>query len=377
MSHVQLGDVLDDSEDRPTHARGRGCLPALLALALIVGLGVFSYVKGVDLIKGALSSAPADYSGEGHGTVVIEVKQGQTATDIASTLAGAGIIESEQAFTDAATANPSSRSIQTGCYQLHMEMSGRSALTLMLDDSSHVNCPGQAQVTIPEGLRALEIVDRLATETDLSKSEVARTFAATTSLGLPSYADGDAEGYLFPATYDVSKKASASDVLTAMVDRFTAEAESLGLEAKAKQLGVSPHDVVVVASLVQAEASRPEDMPKVASVIYNRLDAGMALQLDSTLHYAVDSRGEVSTSKDLRNLASPYNTYTRTGLPPTAIDSPGEQAIAAALNPADTRYLYFVTVNLRTGETRFATTLSEHNRNVALLRHYCETSNAC
>nr|MBA2558384.1 endolytic transglycosylase MltG [Propionibacteriales bacterium] len=238
-------------------------------------------------------------------------------------------------------------------------------------------CAGDAQVTIPEGLRAEEIRARIIDQTDLAEADVTKAFAATSSIGLPPYADGDLEGYLFPATYAVSRETTATGLLRHMVDAFTAKADSLNLEARAKQLGVSPHDVVVVASLVQAEARRSEDMPKVASVIYNRLKVDMPLQFDSALHYAVDSRGEVATSDSLRDIDSPYNTYRHTGLVPTAIDSPGEQAIEAALNPADTTYLYFVTVNLRTGETRFATSFAEHERNVARYDAYCETSDAC
>jgi UPF0755 protein len=166
-------------------------------------------------------------------------------------------------------------------------------------------------------------------------------------------------------------------VLKTMVDTFDQHAAAAKLEQGATALGRSPYDVLIVASLVQAEASRPQDMPKVASVIYNRLDAGMPLQLDSTLHYAVDSRGEVTTSDDLRDIDSPYNSYDLTGLPPTPIDSPGDAALEAALHPADTTYLYFVTVNLRTGKTLFAETLAEHNENRQKLTAYCQTSDEC
>lgn len=375
MSDLGLTSEDDDTGHRRS-GHGRGCLPALLALALIVGLGLFAYVKGVDLIQGVLSG-PDDYSGAGHGSVLIEVKSGESSAAIAGTLVGSDVVKSEAAFTDAALADERSLQIQAGCYRLHQQMSGQSALALMLTDSSHVSCPGEAQLTIPEGLRAMEILAHIVHATDIGKAEVDRAFAATSSLGLPSYADGDAEGYLFPATYDISKATRAADLLTAMVTKFTTEADTLGLQAKAGHLGVTPHDVVVVASLVQAEARRAQDMPKVASVIYNRLDAHMPLQFDSALHYAVDSRGEVQTSDNLRKLSSPYNTYTHLGLPPTPIDSPGAQAIRAALNPADTSYLYFVTVDLRTGETRFASTYAEHKRNVALYDAYCESSDAC
>ncbi|MDX6367350.1 MAG: hypothetical protein QOK30_2426 [Nocardioidaceae bacterium] len=374
MSEMGLDDLTEGSSHRSHHRRG--CLPALLALLLIVAIALFAYVKGVDLIKRALSG-PEDYSGVGHGSVVVEVKEGDTSTAIGATLAASDVVHSSAAFTDAANADDRSRSIQPGCYRLHHQMSAKSALELMLKADSHVNCPGESQLTIPEGLRASEILDRVARNTSLSRAALQRSFTSTRALGLPVYAHGDGEGYLFPATYDVTDSMSASTVLSAMVAKFSAEAAALDLPAKARSLGVSAHDVVVVASLVQAEASRPQDMPKVASVIYNRLRDNMPLQLDSTLHYAVDSRGVVLTSRHLRSLRSAYNSYTHPGLPPTAIDSPGTRALQAALQPAHTTYRYFVTVNLRTGDTRFATTFADHQHNVRLLHRYCETSDAC
>ncbi len=369
MSELGLGT--DQPARRSTTRRGRGCIPALLALVLIVALGIFAYVKGVELIKDKLSG-PEDYSGTGHGSVVIEVRANQTATDIAGTLYRADVVKSEQAFIDAAKSNPESTSIQVGYYALHKQMSGRSALGLLLDPAARVS----NSLTIPEGKRAQEILALVADKTDFSGRDVSTAFDHTSGLGLPSYADGDAEGYLFPATYDVTPHLTAAALLTTMVDTFKQQAGKLGLEAKARRLGVSPHDVVVTASLVQAEASRQQDMPKVASVIYNRLDQQMPLQLDSTLHYAVESRGEISSGK-LLGLDSPYNTYKRRGLPPTAIDSPGAQALQAALNPADTKDLFFVTVNLKTGETKFAQTYGQHLQNVAEYRRYCTTSDAC
>jgi UPF0755 protein len=103
----------------------------------------------------------------------------------------------------------------------------------------------------------------------------------------------------------------------------------------------------------------------------------MPLQFDSTLHYAADTRGDVVAGEDLRKIKSPYNTYTHTGLPPGPISSPGAAALEAAANPDDSDYRYFVTVNLKTGETRFAETLPEHNRNVAQYREYCRNSDEC
>ncbi len=369
MSDLGLGTV---QGHRVRHKRFRGCLAVLVALAIIVGIGFFSYVKGVDVIKGWLAG-PADYVGQGHGSVVVQVKNGDTASDIGVTLEKANVVKSVRAFTDAAKKNSKSLTIQVGYYRMRRQMSGENALSLMLDPSSKVS----TGLTIPEGLRANEILALIVGHTKFSAQQVKRAFDDTPALGLPSYANGDAEGYLFPATYPLTPASTPASLLKAMTTAFKVQADALRLEPTAAAMHVSPTDIVIVASLVQAEASRPKDMPKVARVIYNRLDAQMPLQFDSTLHYAINSRGVVQTSQALRELNTPYNTYTRRGLPPTPIDSPGKQALQAALHPADGSWRYFVTVNLRTGDTRFATTYRQHLKNVALYDDYCKTSSAC
>ncbi|MGH3502096.1 MAG: endolytic transglycosylase MltG [Nocardioidaceae bacterium] len=365
-------DGLQQEGRKPGHKHGRGCLAVLVALAVIVALGVLTYTLGVGLIKDALSG-PADYKGHGHGSVVVEVKKGDTATDIGATLLQAHVVKSQSAFTEAAKKNNRSVEIQVGYYRLHKHMSGASALSLLLDPKSRVD----HAVTIPEGKRAKEILAILADRTNLSKSQLHKAFRDTVALHLPSYAHGDPEGYLFPATYDVAPGMKAPGVLREMTRRFKQEAATEHLIKGAHRLKRSPAAVVKVASLVQAEARRSSDMPKVARVIYNRLDAHKPLQMDSTLHYAVDSRGEVATSGKLRKLGSPYNSYRHTGLPPTPIDSPGAKALHAALHPAHGKWRYFVTVNLRTGETKFSTTYKQHLRNVQELHKYCRTSDEC
>jgi UPF0755 protein len=146
------------------------------------------------------------------------------------------------------------------------------------------------------------------------------------------------------------------------------------VEQRARDLGVRPHDLVTIASLVQAEAPAGA-FEKVARVIYNREEERMALQFDSTVHYALgDTGGDPFTTDEERRVDSPYNTYLYPGLPPGAIGAPGEDALEAALSPARGEWLYFVTVNLETGETRFAEDLAEHNANVRKLEKYCRTA---
>lgn len=373
MSDLGLGTVGSHGH-RHRPRRFGGCLAALVALAIIVGIGAFAYVKGVDTIKGWLASAGTsapDYRGSGHGNIVIQVKAGQTAADIGATLEHADVVKSAQAFADAAQGKESS--LQVGYYRMHRQMSGASAVQLMLSPSARVT----TGIAIPEGLRGKEILAMVVANSKFSMSEMDKAYADTKALGLPSYAKGDPEGYLYPATYPVTPGSSAASLLTDMTTRFAQQAAALKLTEGAAALQMSPTDIVIVASLVQAEARRPQDMPKVARVIYNRLQIGMPLQLDSTLHYAVNSRGVVQANQALRDLDTPYNTYKFTGLPPTPIDSPGGAALQAALHPAMGSWRYFVTVNLISGKTVFATSYADFLAAKDLYIHYCQSHPSC
>jgi UPF0755 protein len=305
--------------------------------------------------------------------MIVEVDEGDTSADIGRVLCNRGIIPDYSDFIRAAVADTRALSIQPGSYRLGTTMEPEQALEVLVDPGSKLLTP----VTIPEGFRAKEALKVIATKTKFTTAQVAKAYETVEATKLPPYAKGEGEGYLFPSTYNLEPGMTAVDLLSQMVGQFVSFAENAGLEGAARQLGQTPDDLVTIASLVQAEARRPQDMPKVAAVIYNRLDAGMPLQFDSTLHYVEESRGEVYTTKKLRQLDSPYNSYERIGLPPTPIDSPGADALDAALNPADATYLYFVTVNLATGETNFATSYDDHLDNVALYEEYCLTSDEC
>jgi peptidoglycan lytic transglycosylase G len=362
----------EDSRDSRPRRRGFGCLVGLVIVAVVVAAGAFAYTKGVDLLKRALSKPPEPACSSAHGrSTVVTVHSGDTWADAAKMLCKRGVITDYSTFIDAA--NAATKSLLPGSYRLGAAIPAATAFNALSDPSRRLLTP----VTIPEGYRAKEALASIVAKTRFSTSQVQHAYTKLEESGLPAYAKNDAEGYLFPATYDVEPGMTAGDLLTQMVKQFDDYAKTAKLQARARTLGYPPGDLVTVASLVQAEARRTQDMPKVAAVIYNRLKAGMPLQLDSTLHYAVETRGQIATSNNLRALDSPYNTYTLTGLPPTAIDSPGADALDAALHPASVPYRYFVTVNLRTGETRFATTFAQHLHNVALYKQYCKTSDAC
>jgi UPF0755 protein len=358
----QLGLPMSDEEhDGPrarshrTHKQRRhgrfAVLISVLALVMLV-TGAGLVVSGVgDKVRTSLTG-PADYPGPGSGSVQVQVHPGDSSAAIGRTLRAADVVASVDAFVAAARADGRSTSIQPGYYALKKQMSGQGALALMLDPAARV----VTKVTVPEGLRLDETVKLLATKAGFSVADLEAALADP-SLGLPEAAAGRAEGYLFPATYDVTPDDTAASVLKAMVAQFDKVAASVGVDDGP----VSAHDVVTIASLVEAEARHAEDYGKVAQVIYNRLAKKMPLQMDSTVNYALKADKEIVTFKDLE-VESAYNTYKHPGLPPGPIGSPGKAALQAALSPTEGNWLYFVTVNPATGETKFTADYDEFLR---------------
>jgi UPF0755 protein len=200
-------------------------------------------------------------------------------------------------------------------------------------------------------------------------------------IGLPKYARGNAEGYLFPATYMVPPNATAKSILAMMVDRWRQAAGAADLEGAAQRLGYTPAELMVVASLVEAESNRDADRGKVARVIYNRLETEATnhlLQIDATVNYAHDRDLGVALTTDDLQIDSAYNTYKNPGLPPTPIEAPGDAAIEAAAHPTDGPWVYYVTTNLRTGETKFTEDYDEFLKFKEEYKEYCRTqSDSC
>jgi UPF0755 protein len=346
MSQLGLGMAPDDtSSDRARRSGGsRGAvLLALLAL-VVVALGAFLGIR-------SLSGGSADdFSGDGTGSVSIVVAKGDSLRQIGKTLTDAGVVASEDSFVNAAQSDPRASGIAPGTYVLHQSMSGEAAVALMLDPSSRQ----VKKLAVPEGWRMERTVAAAAKATGLTTDQLNESLSRAGSLGLPAYAEGNPEGFLFPATYEFQPGVTPDAVVKAMLARFGQEARDSELEASAKALGLSPLQVLTVASILEIEAS-PDDYDKVARVIYNRLKAGMPLQLDSTVNYALGLSSLHLTADQLAT-DSPYNTYKNKGLPPGPINSPGDAAIQAALAPAKGPWLYFVTTDPKTKTTEFATT---------------------
>lgn len=360
-----------DPERKPHPAREathrtKGCLAVILALAVLLGGGWFV----ADRVSGFMSGlgVVADYEGEGKEDVVVTIPEGTAVGEIGAILVEEDVVKSEKAFTDAANKNPDSTGIQAGSYQMKTQLPAERALEILLDPASQV----RDRVTVREGLRLSLQVEALVKGTDFSVAQYERALKSPENLGLPKYAKNKPEGFLFPETYEVNPESTPTSIMKTMAGQYNTVAKDINFEARAKQLGLSPYQAAVVASIIEAEVNKAEYRPMVARVILNRLDKGMKLQMDSTVHYAVGKNGGVTTTDADRANKSPYNTYQHKGLPPGPINAPGKAALEAAVNPSKGNWLYFVTVNLDTGETKFTDDPEEHERNRQEFQQWCQ-----
>jgi UPF0755 protein len=326
-------------------------LLAFIVLAGIIGGGGYA---GYLWLSDALVAD--DYTGQGTGEVMFEIKPGQSAGEVAAELEKQGVVASAKAFTNAIAAANMSDKLQPGEYKLAKRMSAVAAVARLAPGNQLL-----AEVRLKEGLRLAQVYAELAKQTGKPVKEFQAAGKEAKDLDLPAYAKNKLEGYVFPATYKFQPKATPKEMLAAMVKRFNQTAETMDLEAGAKELGFTPHQIIVIASIVQAEAGRQEDMPKIARVIYNRLKLPMRLQMDSTTMYALGKFGTAATHAETET-KHPYNTYVIDGLPPGAITNPGDHAIEAALNPAKGTWLYFVATDPKSNVTQFATTKAEFDQ---------------
>ena len=377
---VHEESLLADIGEPATRPRRRGslksCFALLVVAALIVGAGIAGIMVGRDKIEDLLAQ-PADYSGAGKGSLLFEVSEGDSVAEIGRNLKEEDVVASVEAFTDVAQGDEDATSIQVGFYELKKELPAADALELLLDSDNLV----QNTVTVPEGLRVEDTLKALAKGTDIPLSRFEAASKDARAIGLPSYAKGNLEGYLFPATYAFPPNAKAPEMLAQMIDRWQQAADEADLEGAAEELGYTPHELMTVASLVESEANRDQDRGKVARVIYNRLETDATdgrLQIDATVNYALGRDLGLGLTPEQLDVDSPYNTRKYPGLPPGPIESPGDKAIEAATDPPEGDWIYYVTVNLDTGETRFTDDydqfLSWKNNDLA---EFCESSDRC
>ncbi|MFE7000427.1 endolytic transglycosylase MltG [Streptomyces griseus] len=218
----------------------------------------------------------------------------------------------------------------------------------------------RSTLMIPEGRRASQVYEAVDQALGLKPGSTGKV-ATTVDLALPAQAEGNPEGYLFPATYPLDAATEPAGLLRYMADTARKHFGADHVTAGAQRNNVSVYDTITIASIVQAEADTASDMGKVARVVYNRLLKDMPLQMDSTINYAL-KRSTLDTTTADTQLDSPYNSYRIKGLPPTPIGNPGEEALRAAVSPTPGPWLYFVTVG--PGDTRFTESYDEQQANV-------------
>jgi UPF0755 protein len=350
---------------RERRRRRWGWLVALLVVVvLVVGGGSVAWFGFHDKVCKVLTfcQEPIDYTGSGNGQkVTFVISSGEIGSDVAKGLQQAGVTKTYQATYDILL--KTNQSFEPGSYSLQKQMSAKAALAALADSKNRM----VHTAVIKEGVTAEQAYQQLATATGRPVSEFEAAAKDYQALGVP--ADFPSiEGFLFPATYQFDPGTTAQQALKTLVTT---------MQQHLTALGVQPADdlkVLTMASIVQREAGSVADMGKVARVFQNRLDDGMLLQSDATVSYGVGSVGHVSTTDAQRADPNPYNTYVHPGLPVGPIALPGDDAIKASLNPTPGPWLYFVAVNLKTGETVFSTTEAEHNAAVKQWQAWCNES---
>lgn len=350
--------------------KNRRWLVLLIALAVVGG----ATWAAVSVIKPIVSSVfnggseTADFPGPGDGAVEIVITPGQTGEDVATTLRDEGVVKSRGAYIDVARADPErAAAIQPGTYVLLKEMTAADAFAVLADPANRL----VSATTIREGLWATETFDALSKSTGIPVKEYAAAAKDPEAIGLPAEAEGNVEGWLAPSTYEFPDKSTAAEQLAIMVAQTVKVLDAAGVDPKDRK------DVLILASLVEAEAKLDEDRPKIARVFLNRIETegGPAyglLQSDAAVSYGAQRRALFPTKAELEDASNPYNTRLIPGLPPGPISNPGAASITAAANPADGPWFFFVAVNPITGETKYGVTLEEHNENVKELTAYCD-----
>ncbi|MGV9868478.1 endolytic transglycosylase MltG [Rhodococcus koreensis] len=375
---------------RRKQARGRarrgkvfGVLAAATVLIVLVGV---VFVGGKLFFGG--SDAPADYAGPGGPEVVVQVHPGDTAEEIATTLADRDVVASGSAFFNAAVQSNAMNSVQPGFYSLSTQIPADDAVQELVDPASRVG-----QMIISEGRQLHDTTDvqtgakkkgiyTLISEASclgdagqqkcISYDDLNAAGAGDLSaLGVPDWAkdsvagvpdrDRQLEGLIAAGSWDFDPTAGPAAILQKLVSESSASYEKTGILTAGDQVGLTPYKMLVAASLVEREAM-PDDFSKVARVILNRLAVNQALQFDSTVNYALDTTELATTDAD-RAQVTPWNTYASPGLPATPISSPSIGALQAVEQPAPGDWIYFVTVDAK-GTTLFTKSYDEHLANI-------------
>ncbi|MFC0198298.1 endolytic transglycosylase MltG, partial [Microbacterium arthrosphaerae] len=372
-----IGDVPPPKNKRRRRIGGWIALGiVLLLLGGIAAGGLYVWNTYEDKIREVMGWAePKDYeAGLANGEVYVTINSGDTGMPISESLHAAGVTKTADAFYDYLIESGQNPPFQPGVYRLQKQMTSEAALTALLDPANKQEFTAQ----IPEGFTVQGTLERISEGTGIPLEELTTAAADASAYGVPvdpaivAAGGQPLEGWLFPATYTFDPSVTAQSAIQTLVNRTIESLDAAGVPVEDRQR------ILTVASVIQREARYPQDMQKVSTVIQNRLDPNNQetfgkLQMDSTAQFGYGEMhdGTVSSSEEALNDPNPWNTYVNTGLPVGPISNPGDVAIDAAMHPADGPWLYFVTVDLNTGETIFTETYREHLKYVEQWQQWC------
>ncbi len=292
------------------------------------------------LVAGVFALVGAALRGGEEEPVTVTVEEGDTLASVADKLDEAGVINSSTLFELQARVRGGATQLRPGQYRLVPGESGEKILATLSSEEEDVST---FPVTIPEGLTVAQVARTVENEGGIPAAQFEEA-AGRTDYGyafLEDPAVKSTEGFLFPKSYQFEKGTGAEGMIDRFLEQYLIETEGLDFRAAEERFNLTEYQLVTVASLVEKESANPEERPKIASVIYNRIRAGMPLQIDATVQYALGEPKENLSLADLE-VESPYNTYQNPGLPPGPIASPSRDSLVAALEPAENDYLYYV-----------------------------------
>jgi UPF0755 protein len=346
----------DPSLPRAERARRPRRLALVIALVLFLGV-VGAGAWAVDHYRTCREAAPGPKR-----SVTFTVEEDTPAQEVMEALHDEGVIPCG-GFVGSILLRGTGKAdmIRTGSFELTTGMTLETAVEVLTTPPPEIPT---VELVIPEGFRLTQIAEKVQQDLGIA----AKRFLKEVQSGryvLPPFLPADAqnpEGFLFPKSYEfVEEGLSARIIAERLLEQFRKEADALPFD-RTEELGVTPYELVIIASMIEEEARVDRDRRLIAGVIYNRLEIGMALGIDATLLYDDPTPDGELSSSDLE-FDTPYNTRIHAGLPPTPIASPGVESLRAAFDPADTEFLFYVLCGAD-GHHRFALTLTEHNRNV-------------
>lgn len=339
----------------------------LVLLGGIAGGGIWVWnTYQVQIRKVMGWTGPTDYAaGQANGEVLVTIASGDTGRPISQALYDAGVTLTPTAFYDHLIATAQNPPFVPGIFKLQKQMTSTAALAALLDPANKVEKSAQLR----EGLTVAQSLPVLADGTGIPLADLQTAVATPSTYGVTAKT---LEGWLFPATYAFNPGVTAQQVIKTLVDRTVQSLDAAKVPAADRER------ILTIASIIQREARFTADFYKVSRVIQNRLNPSNQetfglLQMDSTAQYGYGENhsGSASTSAAAQTDPNPWNTYVHPGLPIGPIANPGDTAIDAAMHPVDGPWLYFVTVNLNTGETVFTTNIADHQKAVAQWQAWC------